>query len=118
MTVHFVLPADVDDPASASGGNTYDRQVAGLLDVRELPVAGAWPRPSDTARAALAAALDALPDGASVLIDGLVACGVPEVVVPARRGCGSRSWCTCRWRTRWAWTRPRRRRWTRASARC
>ncbi|MPY84089.1 MAG: glycosyltransferase [Actinophytocola sp.] len=52
------------------------------LGAREIAVAGAWPRPDEAARAALARALDALPDGAVVLADGLVACGVPEVVAP------------------------------------
>ena len=81
MTVHFVLPGDID--ADPSGGNVYDRQVIDRLpDVREARVAGTWPRPDARSRAELAAALDALPDGAVVLMDGLVACGVPEVVVP------------------------------------
>lgn len=85
--MHVVVPHDVGDPAVPSGGNAYDRRIqAGLADagraVREVPVAGDWPRPGPTARAALGAALDGLPDGAVVLLDGLVACGVPEVVVP------------------------------------
>jgi glycosyltransferase involved in cell wall biosynthesis len=87
--VHVVVPGDVDDPARVSGGNAYDRRLvrglAGHRPVHELPVAGAWPHPDRAARAALAATLAALPDGAAVLVDGLVACGVPEVVVPAAR---------------------------------
>ena len=83
-------PRDIDDPASPSGGNGYDRRVVqGLAatgwDVRERAVPGGWPRPDAAARAGLARALAALPDGAVVLVDGLVACGVPEVVVPAAR---------------------------------
>ena len=86
--VHVVVPAGIDDPASPSGGNRYDRRVCqGLADdgwvVHERAVAGAWPHPDATARGALEAALAAAPDGAVVLVDGLVACGVPEVVVPA-----------------------------------
>lgn len=85
--VHVVVPADVDDPARVSGGNAYDRRLARDLAahraVHEHAVAGAWPHPDPAARAALAAALGALPDGAVVLVDGLVACGVPEVLVPA-----------------------------------
>lgn len=86
-SVHVVVPADVDDPRVPSGGNTYDRRVCrGLADVgwsvSQVPVAGRWPRPDDAARAALAGVLAALPDGAVVLADGLVACGVPDVVVP------------------------------------
>ncbi|MFC7659862.1 glycosyltransferase [Pseudonocardia benzenivorans] len=42
----------------------------------------AWPRPGPGARTALASALAAIPAGTVVLLDGLVACGVPEVVVP------------------------------------
>jgi glycosyltransferase involved in cell wall biosynthesis len=88
--VHVVLPNDIDDPTAPSGGNIYDRRVCrGLAaagwSVREHPVAGAWPhpRPSDTAR--LGRVLAALPDGAVVLLDGLVASTAPEVLVPAAR---------------------------------
>lgn len=86
-TVPVVLPGDVDDPAAPSGGNNYDRRICqGLAAagwrVREFPVAGAWPRPDAAARAELARILAGLPDGAPVLLDGLVACGVPEVLAP------------------------------------
>ncbi|WP_346777126.1 glycosyltransferase family 4 protein [Streptomyces sp. HNM0575] len=88
--VHVIVPGDVDDPRSVSGGNAYDRRICRELDaagtaVRETAVAGTWPRPSEPARAELAAVLRELPDGAVVLIDGLVACGVPDVVVPQAR---------------------------------
>ncbi|MGW0087218.1 glycosyltransferase family 4 protein [Streptomyces sp. NPDC003393] len=86
-TVHFVLPGGVDDPATPSGGNTYDRRVSLDLpgfgwQVRPHPVQGEWPRPGARARAELARVLRELPDGSVVLLDGLVACGVPETVVP------------------------------------
>ncbi|GGW94923.1 glycosyltransferase family 4 protein [Streptomyces lomondensis] len=86
-TVHFVLPGGVDDPATPSGGNAYDRRVCLDLpgfgwQVTKHAVAGDWPRPSAAARTELARALAGLPDGAAVLLDGLVACGVPEIVVP------------------------------------
>ncbi|GAA4786668.1 glycosyltransferase family 4 protein [Streptomyces ziwulingensis] len=86
-SVHFVLPGGVDDPAAPSGGNAYDRRVALDLPgfgwrVRPVVVDGDWPRPAPDARAGLARALGRLPDGAVVLLDGLVACGVPEIVVP------------------------------------
>ncbi len=86
-TVHLVLPGDVDDPSVPSGGNVYDRRAGGGLpgDVREIAVRGSWPRPGPGAEAELAGALAALPDRAVVLADGLVACGVPEIVVPAAR---------------------------------
>ncbi|MEU7531883.1 glycosyltransferase [Saccharothrix sp. NPDC042600] len=82
MTCWFVLPAGVDDPAAPSGGNVYDRRVSAGLGLRDVLVPGAWPHPDDNARARLDRALHAVPDGAVVLIDGLVACGVPEVVAP------------------------------------
>jgi len=83
--VHAVLPNDVDDPASPSGGNVYDRRLcAGLAalgwSVREHPVRGSWPSPRPADRAALARVLVAVPDGAVVLVDGLIASAVPEVL--------------------------------------
>jgi glycosyltransferase involved in cell wall biosynthesis len=89
-SVHVVVPADIDDATVPSGGNAYDRRVClGLSDtgcsVHELAVAGGWPRPDPAARESLAGTLSTLPDGAVVLIDGLVACGVPDVVVPQAR---------------------------------
>jgi Glycosyltransferase len=85
--LHVVVPADVADPELPSGGNVYDRRVGRALieagrTVVEIPVAGSWPRPGPQDRAALAAALAGLPDGAVVVLDGLVGCGVPDVVVP------------------------------------
>lgn len=86
----MVLPGDVDDPHTPSGGNVYDRRVCrGLAElgwrVGRVGVDGAWPRPGPDGRAALDRALGGLPDGATVLLDGLVACGVPEIVVPHAR---------------------------------
>ncbi|OLB81765.1 MAG: glycosyl transferase [Actinobacteria bacterium 13_2_20CM_2_71_6] len=88
--LHVVLPGDIDDPATPSGGNTYDRRIcAGLAasgwSVREHAVRGAWPRPSGTERADLARVLAAVPDDAVVLLDGLVASAVPDVLVPQSR---------------------------------
>jgi glycosyltransferase involved in cell wall biosynthesis len=81
--VHVVLPGDVDDVSVPSGGNIYDRRLCeGLESVHEIVVSGGWPRPDDSARTALASALAEIPDGEVVLLDGLVACGVPEIVVP------------------------------------
>ena len=86
-TVHFVMPGGVDDPAAPSGGNAYDRRVSLDLpgfgwQVHKHAVDGEWPRPGAAARAELARVLRELPDGAAVLMDGIVACGVPEIVVP------------------------------------
>jgi glycosyltransferase involved in cell wall biosynthesis len=82
--VHFILPGNVDDPTAPSGGNVYDRRICqGLRGIHQIAVAGAWPRPDSTAE--LADALAGIADGEVVLLDGLVACGVPEVVVPHAR---------------------------------
>ncbi|MFI2506672.1 glycosyltransferase family 4 protein [Streptomyces sp. NPDC018972] len=86
-SVHFVMPSGVDDPAAPSGGNAYDRRVCLDLpgfgwQVHRHAVAGDWPRPDAAARSELARTLRELPDGAVVLLDGLVACGVPEILVP------------------------------------
>ena len=86
-SVHFVMPGGVDDPATPSGGNAYDRRVCLDLpgfgwQVHKHLVAGEWPRPGAEARAELARTLRELPDGTAVLLDGLVACGVPDIVVP------------------------------------
>ena len=85
-TVHVVLPGGIDDPAAPSGGNRYDRQVCDGLrstwDVHEIAVPGTWPRPSATVRDVLSGALAALPAGSTLLLDGLVAGGVPEILEP------------------------------------
>jgi glycosyltransferase involved in cell wall biosynthesis len=88
--LHVVLPAGIDDPALPSGGNSYDRRVCDGLaalgwSVHEHPVAGDWPRPDRVAEAALAGVLVGLADGAVVLLDGLVASAVPDVLLPEAR---------------------------------
>jgi glycosyltransferase involved in cell wall biosynthesis len=81
-----VLPGGIDDPAAPSGGNRYDRRVCDGLragwDVHEIAVPGTWPRPSTRVRDTLGDVLSALPSGSVVLLDGLVACGIPEVLEP------------------------------------
>jgi glycosyltransferase involved in cell wall biosynthesis len=79
--VHVLVPDDVDDPARPSGGNTYDRRVCrGLAalgwTVHEHALSGA---------AALSRTVRAIPDGALVLVDGLLASPAPEVLVPEAR---------------------------------
>ena len=86
-TVHFVVPDGIDDPGRPSGGNTYDRHIRdGLASigwtVHEHPVSGFWSEPDAAALAALDGALRKIPDGAVVLLDGLVASTAPEVLVP------------------------------------
>jgi glycosyltransferase involved in cell wall biosynthesis len=88
--VHTIVPAGIDDPHEPSGGNAYDRHVCtGLAaagwTVYEHPAAGAWPLPDPGARDALDRTLAGLPEDEVVLVDGLVACGVPDVVVPQAR---------------------------------
>ena len=88
--VHVFLPGDVDDATVPSGGNTYDRRVCDGLatagwQVREVALPGDWPQPDAATRGRLERELAALADGTVVLLDGLVACGVPEVVVPHAR---------------------------------
>jgi glycosyltransferase involved in cell wall biosynthesis len=53
--------------------------------VLELPIAGDWPEPDATSRRRLARSLTALPDRTVVLLDGMIASGVPEIVVPHAR---------------------------------
>ena len=70
---HFIVPEGIDDPERPSGGNVYDRHVSRGLrtlgwDVRE--------------HHGLARALAGIPDGATVLVDGLIASPAPEVLVP------------------------------------
>ena len=85
--VHLVVPADIRDPRRPSGGNVYDLCLSrGLRDrgwvVEECAVPGAWPRPDPAARAGLTRELERIPDGAVVLLDGLVASSVPDVLAP------------------------------------
>ncbi|MEU5635657.1 glycosyltransferase family 4 protein [Streptomyces rishiriensis] len=86
-SVHFVMPGGVDDAANPSGGNAYDRRLCLDLpgfgwQVHKHLLSGSWPRPEADARADLARTLREFPDGTVVLLDGLVACGVPEIIAP------------------------------------
>ena len=88
--VHVVIPDGIDDPARPSGGNTYDRYVCRHLgsigwSVHKHPVPGPWPRRDGDSLAALAGVVRRLPDGALVLLDGLIASTAPEVLVPEAR---------------------------------
>jgi glycosyltransferase involved in cell wall biosynthesis len=89
-TVHFVVPDRIDDPARPSGGNTYDRNLCRELtsigwSVHEHPVSGFWSQPEAASFVALDGAMRRIPDGALVLLDGLVASRAPEVLVPLAR---------------------------------
>ncbi|HEU4547076.1 MAG TPA: glycosyltransferase, partial [Microlunatus sp.] len=88
--VHAVVPEGIGDPLRPSGGNTYDRRVCQALSsagwsVCVGEVAGAWPWAGGIGRDALDGTLRALPDGSLVLVDGLVASTLPQVMVPACR---------------------------------
>jgi glycosyltransferase involved in cell wall biosynthesis len=76
--VHFIVPEGIDDPARPSGGNTYDRRV------RDGLAALGWTvhQHSVTGAAELARAVAGIPDGAVVLLDGLIASPAPEALVP------------------------------------
>jgi glycosyltransferase involved in cell wall biosynthesis len=78
VRVHVVVPEGFDEPGQPTGGNIYDRRVcAGLTEagweVLVATVAAAWPAPDSGARAGLARAVSAIPDGEIALIDGLIA---------------------------------------------
>ncbi len=86
--VRVVMPDGIDDPARPSGGNTYDRHVCRGLrslgwSVHEHAVGGFWDGPDAAALTALAGVVERIPDGAVVLLDGLVASTAPDVLVAA-----------------------------------
>jgi glycosyltransferase involved in cell wall biosynthesis len=90
VTVHIVLPNDIDDPRTPSGGNRYDRRVCDGLaalgwSVREHAVLGPWPHPGPEHRANLARVLGSLPENTVVLLDGLVASAAAEILLPQSR---------------------------------
>src|SRR5499427_7437289 len=87
VRVHVVVPEGFDDPGQPTGGNIYDRRVcAGLAEagweVLVATVAAAWPVPGSGARADLARIVSAIPDGETVLIDGLIASPTAAQLLP------------------------------------
>ncbi len=88
--LHLVVPAGIDDPARPSGGNTYDRRLCDALrragwDVDLVEVDGGWPWDPALGAWHLDRALRGLPDGADVIVDGLLATRLPRVMLPAAR---------------------------------
>jgi glycosyltransferase involved in cell wall biosynthesis len=84
--VHLVLPSEYDDEERPSGGNAYDRRlVRGLRargwDVRVRTVGGSWPAADARLDEAVGRELDAVPDGAVVIIDALVVAAAPAALV-------------------------------------
>jgi glycosyltransferase involved in cell wall biosynthesis len=87
LRVHVVVPEGFDNPGQPTGGNIYDQRVcAGLAeagwDVLVTTVAGAWPVPDSDARTDLARIVSAIPDGETVLIDGLIASPAAAQLLP------------------------------------
>ena len=83
--VHVIVPEDIDDPARPSGGNTYDRQVCRGLAALGWTVREHTVQPGEAGHAALARALERIPDGAVVLLDGLIASAAPAALLPQAR---------------------------------
>jgi glycosyltransferase involved in cell wall biosynthesis len=81
-TLHFVVPAGIDDQARPSGGNTYDRCLRSGLAAAGWTVHVHEVFGTD---AVLAGALARIPDGSLVLIDGLIASPAPDVLLPESR---------------------------------
>ncbi len=77
MTLHFVVPEAIDDPQRPSGGNVYDRRL-----VEELVAAG---REVHEHRVAGQLDLAGIPDGSTVLVDGLVASPAEAMLAEADR---------------------------------
>ncbi|HZF31568.1 MAG TPA: glycosyltransferase family 4 protein [Gammaproteobacteria bacterium] len=82
MAVDLVVPGD---PSTPTGGYIYDRQIlAGLAElgwrtaVHSLD--GSFPRPTPRALRAARARFAAIPDGRTVLIDGLALAGLDRVL--------------------------------------
>jgi glycosyltransferase involved in cell wall biosynthesis len=85
--VHVVVPEGFDDPGKPTGGNIYDqRACAGLAeagwDVLVTTVAAAWQVPGSGAGDDLAGIVSAIPDGETVLIDGLIASPAAAQLLP------------------------------------
>jgi glycosyltransferase involved in cell wall biosynthesis len=73
MQMAFAVPGDLD---ARTGGTLYDKQVIAALGrlghkVTVVPLPGDWPNPTAPQEDAALAALDALPAGMPVIIDGL-----------------------------------------------
>ncbi|WP_322937574.1 glycosyltransferase family 4 protein [Nocardioides bizhenqiangii] len=76
--IEFVVPAGIDDPARPSGGNHYDRRVIESLTAMDREVHEH--RVGDVAD--LGPLLAGLPDGAVVVLDGLLGSAAPGALEP------------------------------------
>lgn len=82
LSATFIVPGD---PGQRTGGYLYDAQVVRQLrqlgwSVEVVGLAGRFPDTDDRAAESMSGALDSLPDGARVVIDGLALGGLPDVV--------------------------------------
>ena len=87
MRVYVIVPERFDDPGQPTGGNIYDRRIcAGLAEagweVLVATVAAAWPVRGSGAGADLARVVAAIPDGETVLVDGLIASPAAAQLLP------------------------------------
>jgi len=86
VRIHVIVPEGFDHPGQPTGGNIYDRRVcAGLAEAGwEVLVATvtAWPAGDSGDRADLARVVSAVPDGETVLIDGLIASPAAAQLLP------------------------------------
>jgi glycosyltransferase involved in cell wall biosynthesis len=87
VRVHVIVPEGFDHPGQPTGGNIYDRRIcAGLAEagweVLVATVATAWPVRGSGALADLARVVSAIPDGETVLIDGLIASPAAAQLLP------------------------------------
>lgn len=85
-TLHFLVPAEIDDPAHPSGGNRYDsRLIDGLhalgWSVQEHRITGLWSGHTSDARTIIAEVLQSLHDDAKVLADGLIVQAAMDVFI-------------------------------------
>ncbi|MGE6605263.1 glycosyltransferase [Halomonas sp. NPDC076908] len=84
MSQRFTLMV-AGDPAQRTGGYLYDAHIVSALrdqgwDIDVIGLAGRFPDADAEAAAALSQALEALPEGAAVVIDGLAMGALPAVV--------------------------------------
>ncbi|HET7900156.1 MAG TPA: glycosyltransferase family 4 protein [Candidatus Nanopelagicales bacterium] len=89
MHLHALLPDLVDDARHPSGGSLYDRRVlAGLAgggwSVHEHVVVGPWPWAPPESLRELRRTVAEIPDGATVLVDGIIASSTPDILLPSR----------------------------------
>lgn len=85
--VHIVGPAGVSDPTRPSGGNTYHRMMCAELSAlgwttHERLVEVGLPAEQRVLARAMARLFADIPDGSVVLLDGLVALPMPDVLEP------------------------------------